>query len=98
MRPRDALSFADTVAVRWVEQDKEAALVASLARRFTALVRGCGVGQPMHPAAPKAELDAWLAEAKACGVGAVETFATGLEWTRPRSGPCSAWRCARPKA
>ena len=26
-----------------------------------------------------ASLDAWLAEARACGVGAVETFAAGLE-------------------
>ena len=26
-----------------------------------------------------AELDTWLAEAKACGLGAVETFAAGLE-------------------
>ena len=30
-------------------------------------------------AAPGAELDTWLGEAKACGITAVETFAAGLE-------------------
>ena len=65
-----------------VEQDGEAKIAAGLARRFTALVRACGVRgrkENAAPAAPAAELDAWLAEARACGVGAVETFAAGLE-------------------
>ena len=79
MRPTEALSPSDAAAVRRAEQDKEAALVASLARRFTALVRGYGIGQPTRPAAPLADLDAWFAEARACGIGAVETFAAGLE-------------------
>ena len=39
VRPAEALSPADAAAVCWVEQDKEAALVASLARRFTVLIR-----------------------------------------------------------
>jgi len=69
----------DAAAVRRAEQDTEAAQVASLARRFTALVRGCSVGQPTRPVAPAADLDAWLAEARACGIGVVETFAAGLE-------------------
>ena len=79
MRPVETLSPADAVAVRRVEQDKEAALVASLARRFTVLVRSCGALQPTRPAAPVVELETWLAEAKACDVGAVNTFAAGLE-------------------
>ena len=79
VRPTEDLSPSDAAAVRRAEQDKEAALVASLARRFTALVRGCGIGQPTRPAAPVADLDAWLAEARACGIAAVETFAAGLE-------------------
>jgi len=29
--------------------------------------------------APAADLDAWLAEARACGIGAVKMFAAGLE-------------------
>jgi len=79
VRPATALSPLDAAAVRRAEQDTEAAQVASLARRFTALVRSCGTGQPMRPVAPAADLDAWLAEARACGIGAVETFAAGLE-------------------
>jgi len=79
VHPTKELSPSDAAAVRRAEQDKEAAQVASLARRFTALVRGCGVGQPTRPATPTADLDAWLAEARACGIAAVETFAAGLE-------------------
>ena len=70
---------SDAAAVRRAEQDKEAAQVASLARRFTALVRGCGIGQPTRPAAPLTDLNAWLAEAHACGVSVFETFVAGLE-------------------
>ncbi len=79
VRPATALSPLDAAAVTRVEQDKEAAQIASLARRFTALVRESGAGQPTRPAAPAADLDAWLAEARACGIGAVETFVAGLE-------------------
>ena len=64
-----------------VEQDSDARVVAGMARRFTALVRACGVrGQQEGgvPADPGGELDAWLAEARACGGRAVETFAAGL--------------------
>ena len=57
-------------------------MVARLARRFTALVRACGVRgrQEGHaPADPAAEFNAWLAEARACGTPAMATFAAGLE-------------------
>ncbi len=93
VRPAIALSPLDAAAVRRAEQDKEAAQVASLARRFTALVRGCGAGQPTRPAAPAADLDAWLAEARACGIGAVETFAAGLErdGAAVRAAPTEPW-------
>jgi transposase len=37
------------------------------------------IPQTSRPATPLATLDAWLTEARACGVGAVETFAAGLE-------------------
>ena len=79
VQPPAALPPFSAAAVKRVEQDKEAALVASLARRFTALVRTCGVGQATRTAAPLANLAAWLTEARACGVSAMETFATGLE-------------------
>ena len=79
VRPVAALSPLDAATVKRTEQDIEAAQVASLARRFTALVRACGAGQPTRPTAPAADLNTWLAEARACGIGAVETFAAGLD-------------------
>ena len=62
-----------------VEQDREAASVAVLARRSTMLVRGCGAGEKVAPDAALAGLEAWLADARASGVRAVGTFAAGLE-------------------
>ncbi|RYI34525.1 MAG: transposase [Acetobacteraceae bacterium] len=79
VRPATALSPLDAAAVRRTEQDKEAAQVTSLARRFTALIRKCGAGQTTRPLTRVAELDAWLTDARTSGIGAVETFAAGLE-------------------
>ncbi len=73
------LPAADAAAVARVEQDQDAATVAVLARRFTALVRGCSAGNQTDAAAAGAELDAWLAEAGKCGVPTMETFAAGLK-------------------
>jgi len=83
----------DAAAVRRAEQDKEAAQVASLARRFTALVRNCGTRQPTRPATPAANLDAWLAAARACVIGIVKTFAAGLEQdgAAPRAALTEPW-------
>ncbi len=54
--------------------------VAKLARRFTALVRNCGISRcATADAHPVSELAAWLAEARACGVRAIATFAAGIE-------------------
>jgi len=53
--------------------------VALPARRFTALVRGCNLGNQTGAVAAGAELDAWLAEAGKCGVPTMETFAAGLK-------------------
>jgi hypothetical protein len=73
------LPAPDAAVVTRVEQDHEAASVAMLARRFTALVRGCGAGGKVSPDAALTELGAWLADARMSGVRAVETFAAGLE-------------------
>ena len=51
---------------------------AALARGFTAPVRGRNAGNQDDAVAARAELDAWLTEAGACGVPAMETFAAGL--------------------
>ena len=79
IQPPAALSADDASTTARVEQDGEAACVAALARRFTALVRGCGVRQTPDPATALAALEVWLADARACGVRNVETFAAGLE-------------------
>ena len=62
-----------------MEQDKDALVVAKLARRFTALVRGCNAGNQTGAVGAGAELDAWLVGAGGCGVPALETFAAGLK-------------------
>ncbi|MDQ2803665.1 MAG: transposase [Pseudomonadota bacterium] len=79
IQPSAALSATDAVIAARVEQDRETASVAALARRFTALVRACGVRQKPDPDTALAALDTWLADARACGVRAFETFAAGLE-------------------
>ena len=62
-----------------VEQDPETATVAKLARQFTALVRACNASNQANVHAAQVELTNWLSEARASGVPAMETFATGLE-------------------
>ncbi len=82
VQPVAALDTAAAAVVSSVEQDGETKIAAGLARRFTALVRACGVRGRQGgtlPAAPVAELETWLAEARACGIGAIKTFAAGLE-------------------
>jgi len=82
VQPVASLNAADAATVARVEQDKDAKTVAGLARRFTALVRACGIQGRQGsaaPAKPAAELDAWLAEARTCGTAPIETFAAGLE-------------------
>jgi transposase len=79
VQPPSALSGPDAALVARVEQDRRAAHVAGLARRFTALVRGCGVNQKVNPEAARVALNTWLADARRSGVRALETFAVGLE-------------------
>src|SRR4051812_20643292 len=79
VQPSAALSVSDAALVARVEQDCEAARVAGLARRFSALVRGNGISQNADPNAALRELNTWLADARRSGVRAVETFAAGLE-------------------
>ena len=79
IQPSAALSAADAATAARVKQDRETASVVALARRFTALVRACGAHQKPDPDVALAALDAWLADARACGVRTIETFATGLK-------------------
>ncbi|SFG97333.1 transposase, partial [Methylobacterium gossipiicola] len=60
-----------------VLQDDEAAKVVDLGRRFCRIVRSrCGGGLAMPSIAPA--FDAWLSDARACGVRVVESFAITL--------------------
>ena len=82
VQPAATLDTAEAAVVSRVEQDVEVQTAAKLARRFTALVRACGVKGRRDddaPAKPVAELDTWLAEARAGSIPAIQTFATGLE-------------------
>ncbi|MFL5289633.1 MAG: ISL3 family transposase, partial [Rhodopila sp.] len=79
VQPPTELMPNDAAVVARVEQDPETAIVAKLARRFTALVRACNASNQADPQAAQAELTSWLAEARASGVPAMETFAAGLE-------------------
>jgi transposase len=73
------LTSADAAAVARVEQDNDTAIVAKLARRFTALVRACNASQKTDLHTASADLKIWLAEAGASGVPVIETFASGLQ-------------------
>ncbi|WP_439329346.1 transposase [Corallococcus sicarius] len=73
------LTSAETATLARIEQDEEAARVVALTRRFCELVRSRGVSQGARPTKSCRSFEAWLGEARACGVRAVETFAEGLE-------------------
>jgi transposase len=79
VQPLTALSAADAAVVARLEQDREAARVAALGRRFTALVRGCGVRGNADPKTALAALEVWLADARMSGIRAMQSFAAGLE-------------------
>ena len=80
VQPARCLSKTDTATVAHVKQDQDAAVVADLARRFTELVRTSGIsGSPTADARPIPELAIWLAEARACGIRPMATFAAGIE-------------------
>lgn len=82
VQPATSLDATDAAVAARIEQDEQAAAVIKLARRFTALLRACGVAGRRNgraPANPAVELDAWLADARTCGVSAIVTFAAGLE-------------------
>jgi transposase len=79
VQPPTALSVSEAALVMRVEQDRGAATVAGLARRFTALVRGSSVSRKADPDLALAALDTWLVDARTSGMPVLETFAAGLE-------------------
>jgi hypothetical protein len=75
----EALDEAQAASLARIVQDEEVARVLGLSRRLAALIRGCGTGRDQPPAEPLRTFDAWLEEARSCGIAAVETFAAGLQ-------------------
>lgn len=68
-------STEETAAIQQLGQDRDAATLIQLVRRFIDLVRR--VGTLSRNAIPV--FNNWLLDAKGCGVRSVETFAAGLE-------------------
>jgi transposase len=79
VQPPAMLAPADAATVARIEQDTDAAIVAKLARQFTALVRGCNISNNTDVHTARTDLKTWLAEATASGVPVIETFAAGLQ-------------------
>ena len=78
VQPSSTLTPADAAVVARVEQDTDAAAVAKLARAFTARVRACNARDQVSAETAQISLEAWIADAAASGVRAMETFAAGL--------------------
>jgi hypothetical protein len=78
VQPQPTLAPTEAAALARIEQDAEAARVVALARRFCELVREQGVTHGAEPTTSCTTFEQWLAEARTCGVRAVETFAQGL--------------------
>ena len=75
----EELDEAQTASLARIVQDEEVARVAELGRRLAALVRSCGTGRDQPPVEPLRTFGAWLEEARACGVAAVESFVAALQ-------------------
>ena len=75
----EELDEAQAASLARITQDEEVARAVGLGRRLAALIRGCGTGRDQRPAEPLRTFEAWLAEARACGIAALETFAAGLQ-------------------
>lgn len=82
MKPLSELTLDDAATLARIRQDKEAARVMELTQRFCKLVRARGVTHGARPLKSCRPFDAWLSEARHCGVRAVETFAEGLKQDR----------------
>lgn len=94
-----AARLAAGVAVRGFVVRGHRGRPAGRAGRGSGFIRARGVARPTRPAAPVAELETWLTEAKARGIGAVDTFAAGLEvhGAAVRAAPTRPGAAARPK-
>ncbi|WP_053081471.1 transposase [Methylobacterium aquaticum] len=80
VQPTSVLNESEAAVVSRVEQDDTARAVTGLARRFTALVRAAGKGNPVaDDRDAAADIEAWITKARTCEAPAIATFASGLE-------------------
>ena len=78
LREPEDLDPDAAAAVARVLQDDETAQVVDLGRRFCRIVRRCCGGAQAEPGIITA-FEAWLADARTCGVRAVESFAVSVD-------------------
>ena len=81
LREPDELDADAAAAVARVLQDDETAKVVDLGRRFCRIVCRCCGGAQAEPDII-ATFDAWLADARTCGVRVIESFAISLNQNR----------------
>jgi transposase len=88
----EELTAADAAVVGRIARDAEVARVIPLVRRFVALVRS-----RTPPAGRVEAFEAWLAEARTCGIRTIETFAAGLQQDGPavRAALTTPWSNAQ---
>jgi transposase len=80
VQPTSVLNAIGAAVVTHIEQDEAALVVAGLARRFTALVRASDVSKTAARGQESAaDINVWITQARACGVPAIATFASGLD-------------------
>ena len=80
VQPTSVLNAIGAAVVTHIEQDEAALVVAGLARRFTALVRASDVSKTAARGQKSAaDINVWITQARACGVPAIATFASGLD-------------------
>jgi hypothetical protein len=77
--PPETRSPEEAAAIARVEQDAEAATLVRLVGRFVGLVRAAGTTGGQQRADAADPIDDWLADARRSGIGAVATFAAGIE-------------------
>ncbi len=87
----------DAATLARIRQDKEAAHVMELTRHFCEVVRERAITHGAMPRTSCRRFEAWLGEARHCGVRAVETFAEGLkqDGDAVRAGLTTPWSNAQ---
>jgi hypothetical protein len=79
VRSPGSRSAEEAAAIVRVDQDRDTATLIRLVQRLVELICRTGVTNKDRVDDPVTVFDAWLADARACGVPALEAFGGGLE-------------------